>query len=94
MQYKLYALRKGDFTQEEMAKILNISRNSYINKEKSKTPFTSDEMFIISNLLGKSMEEIFLPRCHQLGDKSTKINFKEKLKWMNYKFSKINNLEI
>ncbi|MCT1482634.1 helix-turn-helix transcriptional regulator [Staphylococcus hominis] len=80
MQYKLYALRKGDFTQEEMAKILNISRNSYINKEKSKTPFTSDEMFIISNLLGKSMEEIFLPRCHQLGDKSTKNNFKEKLK--------------
>ncbi|ASN72351.1 putative cro-like protein [uncultured Caudovirales phage] len=73
MQYKLYSLRKGKFTQDEMAKILNISRNSYINKEKSKTPFNSDEMFIISKLFGKSMEQIFLPRCHQKGDKKHQI---------------------
>ncbi|WP_215388536.1 helix-turn-helix transcriptional regulator [Staphylococcus aureus] len=68
MQHKLYGLRKGKYTQDEMAKILSISRNSYINKEQSKTAFTSDEMFIISKLFGKPMEGIFLPRCHQNGN--------------------------
>ncbi|ASN70501.1 hypothetical protein 7F7_61 [uncultured Caudovirales phage] len=69
MQHKLYGLRKGKYTQDEMAKILNISRNSYINKEQSKTPFNLDEMFIISKLFNKNMEDIFLPRCHQNGNK-------------------------
>ncbi|EOC0643418.1 helix-turn-helix transcriptional regulator [Staphylococcus pseudintermedius] len=69
MQHKLYGLRKERYTQDEMAKILSISRNSYINKERSKKAFTSDEMFIISKLFGKTMEEIFLPRCHQNGNK-------------------------
>lgn len=69
MQHKLYGLRKGKYTQDEMAKILNISRNSYINKEQSKTPFNLDEMFIISKLFNKNMEDIFLPRCHQKGNK-------------------------
>lgn len=69
MQHKLYGLRKGKYTQDEMAKILNISRNSYINKEQSKTPFNLDEMFIISKLFNKNMEDIFLPRCHRNGNK-------------------------
>lgn len=69
MQHKLYALRKGKYTQEEIARLLNISRNSYINKEKSITPFTADEMFIISKLFEENMEDIFLPRCHQNGAK-------------------------
>lgn len=68
MQHKLYGLRKGKYTQDEMAKILKISRNSYINKEQSKTPFNLDEMFIISKLFGEKMENIFLPRCHQNGN--------------------------
>ncbi|WP_411848126.1 helix-turn-helix transcriptional regulator [Staphylococcus pasteuri] len=63
-------MRKGKYTQDEMAKILNISRNSYINKEQSKTPFNLDEMFIISKLFNKNMEDIFLPRCHQNGNKT------------------------
>ncbi|QDW94833.1 helix-turn-helix transcriptional regulator [Staphylococcus caprae] len=69
MQHKLYGLRKGKYTQDEMAKILNISRNSYINKEQSKTPFNLDEMFIISKLFNENMEDIFLPRRHQNGNK-------------------------
>lgn len=69
MQHKLYGLRKGKYTQDEMAKILNISRNSYINKEQSKTPFNLDEMFIISKLFNKNMEDILLPRCHRNGNK-------------------------
>lgn len=69
MQHKLYGLRKGKYTQDEMAKILKISRNSYINKEQSKTPFNLDEMFIISKLFNENMEDIFLPRCHQNGNK-------------------------
>lgn len=73
MQHKLYGLRKGKYTQDEMAKILNISRNSYINKERSKTPFNLDEMFIISRLFDKKMEDIFLPRCHQNGNKKNQI---------------------
>ncbi|MBA8777668.1 helix-turn-helix domain-containing protein [Staphylococcus schleiferi subsp. coagulans] len=76
MQYKLYALRKKKYTQDEMAKILSISRNSYINKEQSKTAFTSDEMFILSKLFGKTMEEIFLPRCHQIGNKKHRKKLK------------------
>ena len=70
MQEKLLILRKKhDFSQEEMAKYLNISSAQYGKKERGLNAFNSDEMFIIRNIFNKPLEEIFLPRNHQNGDK-------------------------
>lgn len=62
MQHKLYALRKEkNVTQEELADLIGKSIVTYRNKERSRVPFDSDEMFIISKFFGKKMEDIFLP---------------------------------
>lgn len=71
MQMKLYDIRKNqlDMTQAQMAEYLDISTLTYRQKEKGVAEFTQDEMFAIANLVGKSMDDIFLPRKHQNGDK-------------------------
>lgn len=63
MQGKLYVLRKSEkhWTQEQMAEYLHLSVQSYRNKELGKTEFTANEMFSISQLFHKNIEDIFLP---------------------------------
>ncbi|MBB6452019.1 DNA-binding XRE family transcriptional regulator [Salirhabdus euzebyi] len=61
-QSKLAAWRRFyNISQEEMARLIGITLRSYINKENGATQFKMDEMFLISNKIGKPIEEIFLP---------------------------------
>ncbi|MCH4169534.1 MAG: helix-turn-helix transcriptional regulator [Streptococcaceae bacterium] len=70
MQSKLYDIRKSSkHSQEDLAKQLGISRNSYGKKERDEIPFNSDEMFALSQLFQKSLNEIFLPRSNRNGYK-------------------------
>lgn len=60
-QKELAALRRYfNFSQMRMANLLNIDVRSYINKENGVTQFKMNEMFIISRLFKKPIEEIFL----------------------------------
>lgn len=60
-QWKLMRLRKeAGYTQEEMAEILGMSLTSYNNKENGRKDFWDYEVFKISSLLDKPVEEIFL----------------------------------
>jgi len=62
MQYKLYALRKHKgLTQEDMAEKLGITPTTYRNKELGHTFFNAKEMFKISDLFQKPLDDIFLP---------------------------------
>lgn len=68
MQSKLYSIRKSKkLSQEEMAKLLNMSRISYGKKERGDVEFTIDEMFDISNEFQLPIDDIFLPRSNQNG---------------------------
>ena len=70
MQINLYNVRKeAQMSQEEVAEVLNISRISYGQKERSQKPFTLDEMFKLSELFKKSLDDIFLPRTNHFGYK-------------------------
>lgn len=61
-QTKLASLRRyHDISQEKMGNLLDISRESYANKESGKTQFKVSEMFIISHYFDKKPEDIFLP---------------------------------
>lgn len=62
MQKKLIAWRKyHSITQKEMANKLGVDVRTYINKEQGVTQFKANEMFLIANILGKEISEIFLP---------------------------------
>ena len=70
MQEKLLILRKRrKMTQNEVADYLQISTRQYSLKERGEYEFTSDEMFKLRDLFNCRMEDIFLPRNHQNGDK-------------------------
>lgn len=60
LQTTLKVLRasKG-MKQEQMAKILGITTNSYNQKENCIRDFTLKEAKMISEMIGKSIEEIF-----------------------------------
>lgn len=47
--YRMFLL----MTQGDMARILNISRQSYSNKERGVTPFTDNEKLKIRNIIRK-----------------------------------------
>ncbi len=69
MQTKLLELRKRKkLSQEKMAELLGISKVSYNHKETGRVEFKSDEMFRVSEIMGLSIDQIFLPRSHQNGD--------------------------
>lgn len=62
VQKKLIAWRKFyGITQKEMADKLGVDVRTYINKEQGVTQFKANEMFLIANILGKEISEIFLP---------------------------------
>lgn len=51
MQYKLLALRKKlNFTQKDMAKCLDVTVETYSNKENDVTDFKISEMYAIANM--------------------------------------------
>lgn len=56
-------------SQKEMAEKLGMSDTQYGLKERGVYPFTSDEMFKSSEIFGETIENIFLPRSNQNGDK-------------------------
>lgn len=61
-QWNLIRLRKeAGYTQLEIAKFLNIDISTYLYKENGQRDFLSSEMFAISNLLDKKIDQIFLP---------------------------------
>lgn len=63
MQWELIKLRKmNGNTQRDLAEFLGLSITGYRNKEQGITQFDSDEMFMISRLYNKPIEDIFLPR--------------------------------
>lgn len=60
MQIKLYELRKGaGLRQEDLAKLLDISSNSYGQKERGDTDFKLSEMFKIAKFFDKKIGDIF-----------------------------------
>lgn len=62
MQKNLYALRKEKgLTQEDVANYLHISQQTYRNKELGHKLFNAEEMFELSHLFHKPIENIFLP---------------------------------
>jgi len=44
-----------------MADKLGVDVRTYINKEQGVTQFKANEMFLIADILGKEISEIFLP---------------------------------
>lgn len=61
-QWNLIRLRKeAGISQEKMANYLNVHISTYMYKENGKKDFNSSEMFKISELFNKSIDEIFLP---------------------------------
>ncbi len=69
MQDNLILLRKKmKVSQETLANLIGISAKQFGAKERGETTFNGDEMFLISNFFGKTVEEIFLPTTHQNGE--------------------------
>ena len=63
MQIKLYDARKrAKLSQQEVADILGISRNSYGQKERGDVSFNLEEMFALSNLLNTNLDDLFISR--------------------------------
>lgn len=74
MQEKLFLLRRRKgYSQKDMAEYLGINETTYNRKERGRAEFTSDEMFAIKHLFGCNLEDIFMPRGNQIGDKSKVI---------------------
>ena len=66
MQTKLILLMKeNNVTIKDLASKLNISEKQMGLKIKGKTIFKSTEMFIISNIFKKPMDQIFLPPMYE-----------------------------
>lgn len=63
MQSRLMILRKeSGLYQKDVAKYLGITGEVYSHKERGIRQFTADEMFKISDLFNKTLDEIFLDR--------------------------------
>ena len=61
VQIKLYEARKrAKLSQQEVADILGISRNSYGQKERDDVSFNLEEMFTLSELLNMSLDDLFI----------------------------------
>ena len=66
VQIKLYDARKrAKLSQQEVADILGISRNSYGQKERGNVPFNLEEMFALSDLLNVSLDDLFISRSKE-----------------------------
>ena len=66
MQIKLYEARKrAKLSQQEVANILGISRNSYGQKVRGDVSFNLEEMFALSELLNSSLDDLFISRSKE-----------------------------
>ena len=66
MQIKLYQARKqAKLSQQEVADILGISRNSYGQKERGDVLFNLEEMFALSKLLNTSLDDLFVSQSKE-----------------------------
>ena len=66
MQIKLYETRKrAKLSQQEVADILGISRNSYGQKERDDVSFNLEEMFALSELLNTSLDDLFISQSKE-----------------------------
>lgn len=69
MQENLLVIRnRHGYSKKFVAEYLGISPKQYSAKENGEFAFDSDEMFKLSALFNKRMDEIFLPRNHHNGD--------------------------
>lgn len=69
MQGKLILIRESyGLTQSFVAEKLGLSKTEYISKETGNYPFSSYEMFKVSELFRKPISDIFLPRGNRNGD--------------------------
>jgi len=69
MQEKLIILRKKEnVSQETLANLIGITSKQYSAKENGKARFYVDETFKIAKYFGLSVEDIFLPSNHQIGE--------------------------
>lgn len=60
MQYKLLVLRKKlNFTQKDMAKCLDVTVETYSNKENDVTDFKISEMYAIASMFKMNINDIF-----------------------------------
>lgn len=71
MQINLIYIRKQEYgmTQKEFANMVGMAVDTYSKKERGDYPFTSDEMFDISEKLNIPIGKIFSKRKHQIGNK-------------------------
>ncbi|HBG3256195.1 TPA: helix-turn-helix domain-containing protein [Clostridioides difficile] len=53
---------EAGYTQEELAYKIGISKSTYNLKENGKRNFTEKEMIMISYILNKTMDELFLEK--------------------------------
>ena len=68
MQTKLMLLMiEKNITNKALAEKIGISEKQFGLKLKGKSDFKSTEMFIISNILKKPINEIFLPPMYENG---------------------------
>ena len=66
MQIKLYQVRKqAKLSQQEVADILGISRNSYGQKERGDVLFNLEEAFALSELLNASLDDLFISQSKE-----------------------------
>ena len=66
VQIKLYDARKqAKLSQQEVADVLGISRNTYGQKERGDVPFNLEEMFALSELLNASLDDLFISRSKE-----------------------------
>ena len=66
VQIKLYDARKrAKLSQQEVADVLGISRNSYGQKERGDVSFNLEEMFALSDLLNASLDDLFISRSKE-----------------------------
>lgn len=70
VQEKLLLLReRHNYSKKFLAEYLGISPTQYSAKERGEYEFTADEMFKLSDLFKRRIEDIFMPRGHHIGDK-------------------------
>lgn len=66
MQKKLLGLRKEKgVTQQNLADLIGVSKNTYSNKEQGKRDFKISEMFKIANFFQVEIGEIFSSNVHE-----------------------------
>ena len=73
MKLKEYRINKG-YTQEDMARILGITQQSYSNKEAGKRGFNTKELLILQKILGVNISDIYEDLSKEIDKRLNKSN--------------------